>query len=66
MLFERFRSLKKYDPEKEQALQNEIEADGGLEKNDLKAMILAALLTIMPFALFLFLLIALACWLFVS
>ena len=65
MLFEKFKKLKKYDPEKEQALQDEIEANGGLEKNDMKAMILAALLTIMPFVVVIFLLFVLAAWLFI-
>lgn len=66
MLLKRFRQLKKYDPEKERALQDEIEAAGGLEKNDVKAMILAAMLTIMPFIVLLFLLIVLFCWMFVN
>ena len=65
MLFEKLKKLKKYDPEKEQALRDEIEANGGLEKNDMKAMILAALLTIMPFVIVIFLLFVLAAWLFI-
>ena len=44
MLVEKFRKLKKYDPEMERKLQEDIEAAGGLEKNDVKAMILAAFL----------------------
>ncbi len=51
MLIEKFRKLKKYDPEAEQKLREDIESAGGLEKNDVKAMILAALLVIMPVAL---------------
>lgn len=43
-----FRKLKKPDPEAEQKLLDEIEAHGGLEKNDVLAMILSALLMIMP------------------
>lgn len=65
MLFEKFRQLKKFDPKKEQALREEIEAGGGLEKNDFKAMILAALLTIMPLVIVIFLLFVLAAWLFI-
>lgn len=65
MLFDKLKKLKKYDPEKEQSLRDEIEAGGGLEKNDLKAMIIAALLTIMPVAIVIFLLFILAAWLFV-
>ena len=65
MLFEKFKKLKKFDPEKAQALREEIEANGGLEKNDMKAMIIAALLTIMPVAIAVFLLFILAAWLFI-
>ncbi len=43
-----FKKLKKPDPEAEQKLLDEIEAYGGLEKNDVLAMILSALLMIMP------------------
>lgn len=51
MLLKRFRALKKPDKEKEEALRNEIEEMGGLEKNDMFAMIMAGLLTIMPVAI---------------
>lgn len=63
MLFEKFKKLKKYDPEREQTLRDEIEAAGGLEKNDLKAMIISALITIVPFALALLLVMILGAWL---
>ena len=56
MLFDKLKKLKKYDPDAEQALRDEIEANGGLEKNDMKAMILAALLTILPVVVVIFLL----------
>lgn len=64
-MFEKFRNLKKYDPEAEKTLRDEIEEAGGLEKNDMKAMILAALLTIMPVVIVIFLLFVLAAWLFI-
>lgn len=48
MLFDKFKKLKKYDPEAEQALRDEIEAAGGLEKNDVLAMILSAMLVMIP------------------
>lgn len=51
MLVEKFKKLKKYDPEEERKLREDIEAAGGLEKNDVKAMILSAFLVIMPIAL---------------
>ena len=52
MLFGKKRSLlKKYDPEKEQKLREQIEAEGGLEKGDLPAMIISALILIVPIAL---------------
>ena len=64
MLFEKFRNLKKYDPEAERKLRDEIEAQGGLEKNDVKAMIIAALLVILPVVLVIFALFVLMAWLF--
>ena len=51
MLIEKFKKLKKYDPEAERKLREDIEAVGGLEKNDVKAMIISAFLVIMPIAL---------------
>ena len=65
MLFDKLKRLKKFDPEKEKALRNEIEEGGGLEKNDMKAMILAAFLTFMPVVIVIFLLFILLVWLFV-
>lgn len=64
MIFDRLKKLKKYDPKKEQALYDEIQENGGLEKNDLLAMILSALLVIMPVALILFLAIVAFAFLF--
>ena len=43
-----FRRLKKPNPEAEQQLRDEIDAYGGLEKNDVAAMIISALLMILP------------------
>ena len=65
MLFDKLKRLKKFDPEKEKTLRNEIEEGGGLEKNDMKAMILAAFLTFMPVVIVIFLLFILLAWLFV-
>ena len=48
MLFGKFKKLKKYDPEVERKFREDIEAAGGLEKNDVLAMILSALLVILP------------------
>lgn len=48
MLIEKFKKLKKYDPEAERKFRENIEAAGGLEKNDVLAMILSALLVILP------------------
>ena len=56
-----FKKLKKPDPEAEQKLLDEIEAHGGLEKNDVLAMIISALLMIMPIvAIFLLVIVAFA------
>ena len=48
MLIEKFKKLKKYDPEAERKFRENIEAAGGLEKNDVLALILSALLVILP------------------
>ena len=64
MFLEKFKNLKKYDPEAERKLRREIEEDGGLEKNDVKAMIIAALLVILPVVLVIFGLIVLMAFLF--
>ena len=45
------KKLKRFDPKKEQALRDEIEANGGLEKNDFLAMVISALLMILPVAI---------------
>ncbi len=64
MFLDKFKKIKKYDPEAERKLRREIEEAGGLEKNDLKAMIIAALLVILPVVLVIFGLIVLMAWLF--
>ncbi len=64
MIFDKLKKLKKYDPKKEQELYDEIQANGGLEKNDLFAMILSALLVIMPIALALFIFIIIFAFMF--
>lgn len=43
--------LKKFDPEKEANLREQIESEGGLEKNDGLAMVISALLVFLPIAL---------------
>ena len=57
--------LKKPNPEAEQKLRNEIDEMGGLEKNDLPAMLISAFLVIMPIAIAVLLLFALVGWLLV-
>lgn len=63
MLFHKLKKLKKYDPVKEQELYDEIQANGGLEKNDMKAMIIAAMITILPFALIVLVVLVIGAWL---
>ena len=46
-----WRRLKKPDSEKEKRLQKQIEEEGGVEKRDIFAMILSALIVILPVAL---------------
>ena len=43
-----FKRLKKPYPEVEQKLRDNIDAYGGLEKNDVLAMIISAMLMILP------------------
>ena len=62
-MFNKLRSLKKPDPEAEQKLRSEIEEAGGLEKNDMKAMILSAMLVFLPVAAVIFLLFVAFAWL---
>ena len=65
MAVDKFKKLKKYDPEAERKLREEIEAEGGLEKNDMKAMIISAVLVIMPVIVIIFLLFMLMAWIFI-
>ncbi len=46
-----FKKLKKPDFAKEAELRAQIEKEGGLEKGDLKAMIISALLVFLPVAM---------------
>ena len=59
-----FKRLKKPDLQKEQTLRDTIENEGGLDKKDLPAMILSALLVIMPVAIVALLVMVLAIWVF--
>ena len=59
-----FKRLKKPDLQKEQTLRDAIENEGGLDKKDVPAMILSALLVIMPVAIVALLVMVLAIWLF--
>lgn len=43
-----WKRLKKPNPEEEKKLREDIQKEGGLEKKDLPAMILSALITILP------------------
>ena len=52
------KKLKKFDPKKEQALRDEIEANGGLEKNDFKAMVISAFLMLLPVAVIMLIVLA--------
>ena len=57
--------LKKPDAASEQKLRDEIEEMGGLEKNDIPAMLISAFLVILPIAIAVLLLFALVGWLLV-
>ena len=58
--------LKKFDPEKEAELRAQIESEGGLEKNDLLAMVISALLVLVPVALLALVLLVLVGRLFIG
>ena len=58
--------LKKPDPEAESRLRKQIADEGGLEPKDMPAMILAAILTIMPVILAVLGIFCLIAWWFVS
>lgn len=59
-----FKRLKKPDLQKEQTLRDTIENEGGLDKKDVPAMILSALIVIMPVAIIALLVMVLMIWLF--
>ena len=63
MLFDKFRKLKKPDPEAEQKLRDEIEEMGGLDKKDIPAMLISAMLVFLPVAIIMLGLVCLAAWL---
>ena len=58
-----FKRLKKPDLKKEQTLRETIDNEGGLDKKDVPAMILSAMLVIMPVAIVVLLVMVLAIWL---
>ncbi len=55
--------LKKPDPEAEKALRSQIEAEGGLEKKDIPAMLISAFLVFFPVVLIALFVIVLLAWL---
>ena len=65
MLFgKKLKLMKKTDEDAERRLREELEKEGGLEKNDLPALIISAILVIVPIALIALLLVCLVGWLF--
>ena len=65
MLFgKKLKLMKKPDEDAERRLREELEKEGGLEKNDLPALIISAILVIVPIALIALLLVCLVGWLF--
>jgi len=65
-MFDKFKKIFKFDPDREEKLRNEIEENGGIEKKDMPAMILSAYLTIIPIVLGILLLFALVAYLYVN
>ena len=65
MLFgKKLKLIKKPDKEKEKNLREQIDAEGGLEKKDMPAMIISAFLVFLPVAAVALGLIVLLAWLF--
>lgn len=65
MLFgKKLKLIKKPDKEKEKNLREQIDAEGGLEKNDMPAMVISAFLVFLPVAAVALGLIVLLAWLF--
>ena len=63
-MFNKFKKIFKFDPDREEKLRNEIEENGGIEKKDMPAMILSAYLTIIVLGILL--LFALVAYLYVN
>ncbi len=61
-----FKRLKKFDPEKEKALNEQIQEEGGVEKKDMLAMVISAFLVFIPAALVALGIFLLFTWLFLS
>ena len=67
MLFgKKLKLIKKPNLEKEKELRDQIEREGGLEKKDMPAMIIAAMITILPVAVLALGLLVLVAYLFVA
>lgn len=64
LLGKKLKLIKKPNKEKEKELREQIEAEGGLEKGDMPAMIISAFLVFIPVAAVALGLIVLLAWLF--
>ena len=65
-MLDKNKKILKRDPRREEELGCEIERDGGLEKNDMFAMLLSAYLTIIPIVLLVMAVFVLITYLYVS
>ena len=63
-LFSKF--FRKPDEEKEKKLREELEAEGGVEKKDIPAMILSAYLVFIPVVAILLLVFCFVAWMFLG
>ena len=64
MMFKRIKWLKKPNKEAEEQLREDIANEGGLDKKDLPAMILSAMIVFIPVALVVLVALCLISWLF--
>ena len=65
-MLDKIKKIFKRDPRREEEFGCEIKRDGGLEKNDMFAMLLSAYLTIIPIVLLVMAVFVLIAYLYVS
>ena len=65
-MFNKIKEILRHDSKHEEELINEIEQNGGIDKNDMSSMLISAYLTIMPMVLLVMAVFILIAYLYVS